>query len=482
MKAQMPIRIRVTLTIVLSIAIQSSLGHSAQQAFAAEPSIPSATTGETSNKDPCDNFPLPDTGTISVPQVPDATGTTGSAGQNAPAEAKPAEQPKRSEKSILSKIRNDLSRLSRGFGASSNSVSLQNALMLSQLARGNELSDSALKKSQQLKNAEESDRKILDQQYNDVSKSELESRLKRAESELGRMSKLLDQGRVSDISQADQAQLRNTLLNAADKARIAQTLLNEPQNGNPKTNPLFSNDKMRELFSKLNREQDSVIDRLLLFNGLLERERDALLQRLFLAENVRVALPNGQSKLIPLLHNGYLNATGKSDLDCPTFVAATLSPKFRKANLTTMDLRGIWSLSRTGELPEGVKWGKGREEILRKVSRGFEAIDLYIGEFPEPGDLLVHRIPWQPNGRVLIVKSYDPKRMVAQVAEPSADGTRLIEFSFPLSLDPADKDFRKIRPGLANLRLLAEDNGACRYKDPSPQKNALNKRNGENKR
>ncbi|HCM39346.1 MAG: hypothetical protein A2X97_01690 [Bdellovibrionales bacterium GWA1_52_35] len=446
-------------------------------ALAEDPAVP--TVGESPATETCDNFPLGSTGTAPAPIVPGAPANPVSpadpANPNDPAEPTTGEKPPgaanpttpKKRKSLISKIGSDLARLSKGFGGS-NSVSLQNALMLSQLARGNELSNSALRKNIQVKNQEESDRKILDDRYQGVSQSELASRLKRAEAELGRMSQLLDQGRVKGISQADQAQLRNTLFNAADKAKIAQTLLNDSQNGtaeNGKANPLLSNEKLRELFSRANKEQDSVIDRLLMFNGLLESERTALLQKLFLAENVRVALPNGQTKLIPLLHNGYLNATGKSDLDCPTFVAATLSPKFRKANLTTMDLRGIWSLSRTGELPKGVKWGNGREEILKKVAKGFEAVDIYIGEIPQPGDLLVHRIPWQPNGRVLIVKNYDQKKMIAQVAEPSTDGSRLVEYNFSLSTDPDDKEYRKIRPGLANLRLMAEDNAACRYRD-----------------
>ncbi|HAR43688.1 MAG TPA: hypothetical protein DCS07_13825 [Bdellovibrionales bacterium] len=66
---------------------------------------------------------------------------------------------------------------------------------------------------------------------------------------------------------------------------------------------------------------------------------------------------------------------------------------------------------------------------------------------------------------MLIVKNYDQKKMIAQVAEPSTDGSRLVEYNFSLSTDPDDKEYRKIRPGLANLRLMAEDNAACRYRD-----------------
>lgn len=214
-----------------------------------------------------------------------------------------------------------------------------------------------------------------------------------------------------------------------------------------------------------------MVDRLVMLNGLLEKEKQELIGRLALAEQVKVVMPDGTTRSIPLLHNGYVNLIGTSTLDCPTFVAATLSPKFRKMNLTTMDLRGVWSYRRTGELPKGVRWGKGRADIIKKVAHGFEAVDLYLGEKPQPGDLLVHRIPAKPNGKVLIVKSYDDNQMIAHVAEPSSDGTRLIEYDFPLASENANGTNKSLRPGLANLRLLPTDNSACKYSStPTPAK------------
>ncbi|OFZ18031.1 MAG: hypothetical protein A2X94_04595 [Bdellovibrionales bacterium GWB1_55_8] len=347
-----------------------------------------------------------------------------------------------------------------GSGSANAVLTMQNAMMLSQLARGGELTQEALHKTAEFRSSENSDRGALEKEYNNISYNELNSRLKRAEGELSNLTRFLDESPPGEISPADHAFFRNNFANAADKARLAQELLQQDAKDPEKK---YTREEVRELLDEAKQNQSSLLDRLLLLNGLPEQERQSLLDRLSLAEQVKIVLPDGRKRTIPLLHNGYLTSTGRSDLDCPTFVAATLSPKFRKANLTTLDLRGIWGLSRTGHLPLGVKWAKGREEVLRKVSAGFQAVDLYLGEQPAPGDLLVHRVLSETTGRVAIVRGYDPEKQVAKVAEPSADGSRLLEYDFPLSNDKEDSSFRRLRPGLANLRLLADQNSACSY-------------------
>ncbi len=136
---------------------------------------------------------------------------------------------------------------------------------------------------------------------------------------------------------------------------------------------------------------------------------------------------------------------------------------FRKTELSSLDLRAIWIFAGTGSLPTSpAQYPAERAAYLRTVAADFEALDVYAGDVPAAGDLLVHRIPWESFGQVFLVKDYDPVKLQAHVIELLMDEGSLAERTLPLTLDPPESRLRVLRPGLFLLRMK---NDALKYNE-----------------
>jgi len=351
---------------------------------------------------------------------------------------------------------------------------IQEAANLAQNAHGNELSGTATAQRSAASADIRHDYQTLQDTYRRIPKQELGNRFQRAQQELDRMAgdfqAFTQGGQGQEISLADQTQYRNAILNARDKARIAKELLNlgEAQGGGAGSadgsNPLAQTKDLEELFSNGSgaTASDSLADRLLMLAGLPEDLRAKVFSKLRLKDRHTLKLPDGRSKKLAVLRNDS-GREQKQALDCAKFVASALSAESRKWQFTTLDLKSIWYKARTGRLPVPPKWGKGRAELIEKFADGFVPVDLYLGERPKAGDLLVYRVPAHPEGRVFIVREYNPETMVAKVLEANSQGA-LQTREVPLSFDPPQLAVRLVRPGFVDLRLKATDNAACKYR------------------
>src|SRR5690606_23601173 len=101
---------------------------------------------------------------------------------------------------------------------------------------------------------------------------------------------------------------------------------------------IFGNGK-RAAFPATN---DGLVNRLVMFNGLAPGKKLALEKKLKMLEQTRLTLPNGDVRIIPILHNGYILGGGRTGLDCSSFVSAVLPPEVRKGAFTTLDFRQMW--------------------------------------------------------------------------------------------------------------------------------------------
>ncbi|MEK6706166.1 MAG: hypothetical protein AABZ06_10285 [Bdellovibrionota bacterium] len=367
---------------------------------------------------------------------------------------------------------------------SKNISTVRNAGSLAEDARARELIESAKASMKSIEEAARKDIETLKKSYKDLPAKELGNRFKNAVKNLNSLCSDLETAR-GGIDKSERVRFRNVCLNARDKAATGLSMLNdsgmqnstspispfddEPKTGDDKTDKI-SNDIGEALGNKPANEspngQDALANKFMMLAGLPSKQkRDAAFKNLQLAEKREITMADGSSRVVTLIHNGYMLGDAKTAVDCSKFVSAVLPADIRKGAFTTMDFRAMWIVQRTGKMPKPPRWDKNRAELVRKTARGFIAVNLYGGEKPMAGDLLIFRMPWKPIGHIFIVKDYDQKTMRATVIEAAQSAGTVRERELPVSLDPMTAKFRMVRPGFLDLRLKPVSNAACAYRE-----------------
>jgi hypothetical protein len=323
----------------------------------------------------------------------------------------------------------------------------------------------------------------------------MEGRFARARDSLAEQSTQVGAGE-SRLSYGEQIRFSRQLQSASERAEIARQFSRTLQDRiarekeraplageNPVMNFLLLPDKTRnplsqssdlELLFGKSRDAaaattaDGLAQRLVLLQGLDSSARKRALEQLQLSEPISFTLPSGQSVEIPLLHNGYILGGGKTGLDCSSFVSAALPADIRKGTFTTWDFRTMWAYRRTGVPPRDPRYEAKRLSQVLEVSKAFDALDLYRGDEPAVGDLLVHRLPWETTGHVFVVREWHRDTKVASVIEASQSAGTIREREFPLSLDDPNRgEFRLIRPGLMLMRIRPVQQRVCTFRRAS---------------
>jgi len=177
-------------------------------------------------------------------------------------------------------------------------------------------------------------------------------------------------------------------------------------------------------------DSDALINRMLYLEGLKPEERQKALgaignQKTF--KNGLVLLNNGEPGSINTVTaqtskpKGSKAPTFESRSECErtavSLVAQALSPELRQLELSSADYRAIWIYRKTGFFPKVPKYSEKRKKQIQRVADEFDAIDLYQREPLREGDLLVHRLAWEPSGRTYVIRNYDLKTYQAGVLE-----------------------------------------------------------------
>jgi len=367
---------------------------------------------------------------------------------------------------------------------------------LAERERRQEFYESLLEAREAVQDAAAADESTLSELYRDITIETASERLEEAEHALTLQSEQITAGK-STLPEGEKIRFSQIYRNAAEKARLARQFTKDLEHrnktaeenakiagNNPMLNFLLSPSKgenplalSKELAELLGRKpaptsHDGLTQRLILLNGLPPEPKKAAQKKLKLSERLRFSIPKSGTVELPLLHNGYLLGGGDTGLDCSSFISAALPADIRKGRFTTWDFRTMWSYRRTGVPPKIPKYEPQRLELVLATAEAFEALDVYRGEEPGMGDLLIHRLPWEATGHAFVVREYHRDTKIASVIEAAQSAGTIREREFPLSLDPLTppgtytKKLRAIRPGLMVLRLKPVRQQACRFRKP----------------
>lgn len=369
-------------------------------------------------------------------------------------------------------------------------TTIGNAASISQGASDNELYQAAKSVREIVERSAADDQKRLSDAYKDIPEAALADNLTRAQTNLTEAS-VAFQSPVQGMDSGDRIRFKNLFTDASDKAALGLSAIQEDKErrnvlgdqspfaqlmGTDSANPLAKSAALADIFGAVQpasaTSNDALVNRLLMLNGLSQEQQAQLVARLNLVENRLVRLESGATKTIPVLHNGYIFGAGKTGLDCSSFVSSVLPPDVRKGRFTTFDMYSMYQLLRTGALPKPPLYQPDRAKVIRQASEAFTPVNLYAGEEPRTGDLLVYHVSWTPVGHVFIVKSYDSKLMRAEVIEAAQSAGTIRERGLPLTADPPSKPVRIIRAGLYGLRIKPVSNRACSYRDHVTQPQA----------
>jgi len=383
-------------------------------------------------------------------------------------------------------------------GATSGSIPsdlLPHLERLSANDRRSEFYGSLIERRNELRESALADTQVLQGNWQEAPLDEMESRFTRARDSLSEQSAQVSLGK-SRLSSGEQLRFSRQLQSASERAEIARQFTRTLQDRitreneraslagkNPVMNFLLVPDKTRnplsrssdlELLFGKSRDAaaattaDGLAQRLVMLQGLDSSARQRALEQLQLSEPISFTLPSGQSVDIPLLHNGYILGGGKTGLDCSSFVSDALPADIRKGTFTTWDFRTMWAYRRTGVPPRDPRYEEKRLSQVLEVSKAFDALDLYRGDEPAVGDLLVHRLPWETTGHVFVVREWHRDTKIASVIEASQSAGTIREREFPLSLDdPSRGKLRLIRPGLMLMRIRPVQQRVCTFRRAS---------------
>jgi hypothetical protein len=356
---------------------------------------------------------------------------------------------------------------------------------LGDIATGNELIEAAKQSRLTIQRSAESDNQTLAEPLRKLSVDELQSALAQAKTKINQDVDVISGASSTSLESSDRARFLNYIRNAQDKVDLALDAIHDDKSrenqlganspftgvfGMKDGNPLAKLASLADIFgSKLPTSaaattQDSLTNRMVMLSALPPQDRAQVLPHLKLVERLKLTLPDGTKTEMPLLHNGYVLGGGETSVDCSSLVSALLPADVRKGRLTTIDLKSIAVLLRTGKLPKGVNYKPAREKMIKEMAWAFISRDIYHGENPITGDLLLYRTE-EPDGHVMIVQSYNPFTKRAEIIEAAQSAGTIRERVVDLSLDPMTWKDRIFIPGLWVLRLKSASTRACTYKE-----------------
>lgn len=358
-------------------------------------------------------------------------------------------------------------------------------------AKGVELFQAAKERQRIITDSAASDMETLAGQYRNLSMENFGAKVDRAISNLNDTVETfenLDSKATAKggLDPSEQVRFRNLFMNARDKAMIAKDIINEGEKEKTNLlsttplggiasgqipNPLARSASLADLFGgdtlKKNEAttQDALVNRTLMFQGLDPKQKAQVQDSMKLVHSPLLAMNNGQTRTLPILHNGYIFGGGGSSVDCSSFITQALPAELRKTRYTTLDFRSMWIYRKTGMMPLPPRYTSERAKTVRDAADAFIPVNIYAGEKLMVGDLLVYRVSFDPAGHVFLVKGFNPSTLQVQVLEASQSAGTVRERDFPLSADSPNAKERLIRPGLLALRLKPGSNRGCSYVD-----------------
>lgn len=385
------------------------------------------------------------------------------------------------------------------------------AATIGDFAKGHELVDSAIAAHRVFAENARHDQRALEKSYKSLGLDAMAEHLNRAQQNVSKTLEILDQDTPSTLDSSDKARFRNHFLNARDKAQLGLDAIRDDQRaqersgllgsnsplsgllgfGGPKNgDPLSKNPALADIFGGTPKDSekaeagatagpprrpashpgpgatsnDALTNRIVMLNGLPDEERERALEKLKLLEASKFTLRGGKQITVSLPHNGYMLGGGATAVDCSSFVSSLLPADLRKSRFTTLDFRSMWIYGRTAILPSPPKYSPERAALIKKTASAFIPIDLYDGETLKIGDILNFRFERDPIGHVVVVRSYNPDTMRAEIIEASQSAGGVRERTLNLSADPLSLRRRYLIPGLWALRLKPVSNHACTYR------------------
>lgn len=362
---------------------------------------------------------------------------------------------------------------------------MQAGTYISDTARGNEIIDAATTARQAIVGAASDDQQRLADSYRNLSPDAMASYLDRAQSALGQAASVLENATDSSIDSSERARFHNYILNARDKAQLGLDAIHDDQQaGNPlgadspfagllgakDANPLAKSTALAAIFGPQMAPanaatNDSLINRMVMLSGLPDNSRAQTLRQLKLLEHPTFTLAGGTQVTLDLLHNGYILGGGPTAVDCSSFVSSVLPADVRRGRFTTLDFRAMWIYGRTREFPAPPRYTPDRAKLVKTTASAFTPIDVYSGESLAVGDILVYRLQSEPIGHVVIVRSYNPATLRAEIVEAAQSAGTVRERTLDLSPDPLNARRRILMPGLWALRIKPVSNQACYYRE-----------------
>lgn len=339
------------------------------------------------------------------------------------------------------------------------------------------LLDAAIAAKRETENQNRDDQSLVSKSYEQLSQTKFSDSLTRA---MDRLTGAIDTMRLTrtGMSPGDLTRFQNLFSNARDQTQSALSVLAQEQTEESlnqiaafkgfldptKANPLGRTQGLQEIFGKtplLDRpgSQEALLQRLIMYEGLPDQEKDEIRKRLNFIETPELELSNGSKVKLEYLHNGYVWGGGKTGQDCSQLASSTLPDGLNRSNFTSLEFYMMWKLIRQNKLPNPPELTSSREQLVRKASAGFQAINIYQRQKLLPGDILTFRIPSSPGGHVFIVRSFDAKTGLVKVIEAAQSAGTVRERDYSLYVTYRGQKF--IKPGFTALRMKSEDNTLC---------------------
>jgi hypothetical protein len=326
-------------------------------------------------------------------------------------------------------------------------------------------------------------------QYASASPAQVSQSLSQSEQQLREMARALRENQA----QTEEAQrLARSARDAADRAQRAREWLDDQRSAastGEANIPLFSptspipwsgSGAMGSLFAPPSAgasamTSDEYARQLALLAGLPEDVRARLLANIDTIEVMvngrRVRMPR-LGALMEYADRSLASASGigggslDSALPCAAFLANAMPDELSRSKLTTLDWISVFNFRQSGSFPDRPQYTAERRRLIQDLAQHFDPIDAYRGNRPVPGDLIIHRIPGEDSGRLLMVRNYDP----------NTGSVEAMEFS-PMSRKPANVQF-SVRKGsgaeadlidhLFVLRIRQGANGRCELHAAQP--------------
>lgn len=339
------------------------------------------------------------------------------------------------------------------------------------LERASHLSVATLKEDRIISRKAKEDFETLEKPYQDLAPKEFQRVFQRAEKSLNEA--LGDLAKDQTIEPAEKNRLQSLLFNARDKVTAAGAVLQEDlnqasgQNTNflfgKRNHPFSASKGLSEIFGDKKpapRTQEALVDRLALFHGLPKDQKKKVLSQLQLGQPLRVRGGGGTLGAVQF-HNGEFFFKPSTQSSCGQFAHNILSQSLR--SVSTLEFEAAWWFLQDGKIRRPPHWKSERVQVIHKIAQAFEQVRFRKLENLQTGDFLIYRNPFHPEGRILMIKSYDPRTFQSTVIEFDTKGRILREKPFSLVIQVKGYPGLYWRPGLFSLRLKPFHNPVCQY-------------------